>query len=48
MKKKLIGGLLTAAMVVGLNVTVFGGGWINKDSGWWYDPGNGTWSASSL
>ena len=26
MKKKLIGGLLTAAMVVGMNVTVFGGG----------------------
>ncbi len=26
MKKKLIGGLLTAAMVVGMNVTAFGGG----------------------
>ena len=26
MKKKLIGGLLTAAMVVGMNVTVFGEG----------------------
>ena len=47
MKKKLIGGLLTAAMVVGMNVTVFEGGWINNDSGWWYDNGNGTWPASS-
>lgn len=26
MKKKLIGGLLTAAMVVGMNVTAFGMG----------------------
>lgn len=26
MKKKLIGGLLTAAMVVGMNVTAFWGG----------------------
>ena len=26
MQKKLIGGLLTAAMVVGMNVTAFGGG----------------------
>ena len=47
MKKKLIGGLLTAAMVVGMNVTAFGGGWINNDSGWWYDNGNGTWPARS-
>lgn len=47
MKKKLIGGLLTAAVALSMNVTVFAAGWVQNSTGWWYDYGNGTWPASS-
>ena len=35
MKKKLIGGLLTAAVALSINVTVFAAGWVQNSSGWW-------------
>lgn len=48
MKKKMSKTLLTAiGILCAANINAYAGQWVQNDSGWWYDYGNGTYPANS-
>ena len=46
MKKKLIVGIMTAIMSIGLSMTSFAGTWKQDTAGWWYQNDNSTYKAN--
>lgn len=46
MKKKILTLVATAAMTLAMSVTAFAAGWVQNDTGWWWDNGDGTWPAN--
>lgn len=48
MKKKMPKILLGAlGIMLATTINAYAGQWVQNDSGWWYDYGNGTWPANS-
>lgn len=46
MKKKILTLVAAAAMTLAMSVTAFAAGWVQNDTGWWWDNGDGTWPAN--
>lgn len=46
MKKKILTLVAAAAMTLAMSMTAFAAGWVQNDTGWWWDNGDGTWPAN--
>lgn len=46
MKKKILTMVAAAAMTLAMSMTAFAAGWVQNDTGWWWDNGDGTWPAN--
>lgn len=47
MRKKILTLVAAAAMTMAMSVTAFAAGWMQNDTGWWWDNGNGTWASNN-